>query len=113
MTSRDALLVRGDGVWRRVPPSGIELLRGGAGGNAHTLTAEPGACEWTTAVHDRTGLALGVLRASAPVYLIHAEHGASGIAPGEYAVRRQWERVSRPASGGFRYEFGADRMIAD
>ena len=44
--------------WREVPGSGIDVLRGGAGGNPHTLVADPGACRWTTGVRDNTGLAL-------------------------------------------------------
>jgi hypothetical protein len=77
--------------WTDVPPEGIELLRGGAGGNPHTLVADPGTCRWTKHVHDSSGLAIGVFEASAPVYLLHPEHGASGCTPGHYAVRRQRE----------------------
>jgi hypothetical protein len=86
-------------AWREVPPSGIELLRGGAGGNTHTLVADPGTCEWTATLVDRSRLALGMLRASAPVYLIHAEHGATGIAAGTYAVRRQRQASAAHTSG--------------
>ncbi|MEV5574036.1 hypothetical protein AB0L06_28705 [Spirillospora sp. NPDC052269] len=77
--------------WRPVPPDGVEVLRGGAGGNPHTLVAEPHTCRWTEDVRDRTGLALGVLWADQPVHLMHPEHGASGIASGAYAIRRQRE----------------------
>ncbi len=45
--------------WREVPVTGIDVLRAAAGGNRHTLVADPGACRWTTGVRDRTGLALG------------------------------------------------------
>jgi hypothetical protein len=96
--------------WREVPPTGIELLRGVAGGNTHTLVADPGTCEWTTTVIDHSRLALGVLRASAPVYLVHAEHGATGIAAGTYAVRRQ-RQATAAVTWGPRYrsiEFVAD-----
>lgn len=81
--------------WRAVPPEGVEVLRGGAGGNPHTLVAEPGACRWTEDVDDRTDLALGVLRADRPVHLMHPEHGGSGIAPGTYVIRRQREGRGR------------------
>ena len=77
--------------WTDVPPEGIELLRGEAGGNPHTLVADPGTCRWTEHVHDPSGLTIGVFEASAPVYLLHPEHGASGCTPGHYAVRRQRE----------------------
>jgi hypothetical protein len=95
--------------WREVPPEGVELLRGGtgkpgprssalrpaqaAGGNAHTLVADPGTCVWTGTVTDPTGLAIGVFEAMAPAYLLHREHGGTGIAPGSYVVRRQREQA--------------------
>lgn len=78
---------------RPVPPGGVELLRGAAGGNPHTLVADPGACTWTTDVIDAERLALGILTTTAPAYLIHPEHGGTGIAPGAYAIRRQRERT--------------------
>ncbi|WP_242902785.1 hypothetical protein [Actinomadura terrae] len=78
--------------WQDVPPAGIELLLSAVGGNPHTLVAEPGTCRWTTRVSDEDSLALGVFEAAAVVYLMHAEHGASGCAPGVYVVRRQRER---------------------
>jgi hypothetical protein len=81
--------------WRPVPSAGVELLRGAAGGNPHTLVADDGACDWTTDVRDAQLLALGVLRAVRPAYLIHPEHGGTGIAPGTYVVRRQRERSPR------------------
>jgi hypothetical protein len=79
--------------WREVPPEGIELLRGGTGGNAHTLVADPGTCVWTDTVADPTGLTVGVFEAMATAYLLHREHGGTGIAAGEYAVRRQREHA--------------------
>ncbi len=84
--------------WRPVPAEGIELLRG-AGGNPHTLVADRGAAEWTADIRDRTWLAIGVLRATATAYLIHPEHGGSGIAPGTYLIRRQREGVGRARTG--------------
>ncbi|MEV5888258.1 hypothetical protein [Nonomuraea fuscirosea] len=77
--------------WEPVPAVGVELLRGAAGGNPHTLVADPGTCRWTTHVADSQDLAIGVFTASAPVYLLHPEHGGSGCAPGTYVVRRQRE----------------------
>ncbi|MBO2464871.1 hypothetical protein [Actinomadura violacea] len=91
----------GPGAWRDVPPEGVELLRAEAGGNTHSLVAEPGTCRWTTNVVDDTGLAIGVFTASEVVYLLHPEHGASGCAPGTYAVRRQREHDRR--RGGMRF----------
>lgn len=95
--------------WQDVPPSGIVLLRSSAGGNPHTLVADPATCRWTPDVLDPPALALGVLTATAPVHLIHPEHGATGIAPGRYAVRRQREREMGMNSGFF----PGNRLIAD
>lgn len=92
--------------WQPVPAGGVELLRGAAGGNPHTLVADPGTCRWTRRVGDRQGLALGVLDATAVAYLIHPEHGGTGIAPGRYVIRRQRERSE--STGRFGSRFIAD-----
>lgn len=78
--------------WRDVPLAGVELLRSAAGGNPHMLVGDPLTCEWTTSVWDAHGLAIGALRTSRPAYLVHPEHGGTGIAPGIWVVRRQRER---------------------
>jgi hypothetical protein len=105
-----AVAVEASARWRKVRPTGLELLRGAAGGNPHTLVADPGTCEWTTGVQDNFGLALGVFRATAPVYLLHPEHGATGCTPGTYVVRRQRELDHRVR---FRGLGGGHRLIAD
>jgi hypothetical protein len=87
--------------WHEVPGAGVEVLRAGTGGNSHTLVADPGTCRWTTGVNDRRQLALGAFSTTAVAYLIHPEHGGSGIAPGTYVIRRQRERsglTRRPSS---------------
>ncbi|BAH48608.1 hypothetical protein [Rhodococcus opacus] len=81
--------------WTRsenVPLSGVELLRSAAGGNPHSLVADEGMCTWSTPVDDPRRLALGILDTRVTAYLIHPEHGATGIAPGRYVVGRQRER---------------------
>ena len=78
--------------WHAVPGAGVEVLRSGTGGNPHTLVADPGSCRWTTGVDDPERLALGAVRTTGVAYLIHPEHGGSGIAPGTYVIRRQRER---------------------
>lgn len=93
--------------WQDVPAAGIELLRSAAGGNPHSLVADPGTCHFAGNLHDHTGLALGMIDTSAVAYLIHPEHGGTGIAAGRYVVRRQRERNTGP-----RGWFG-NRMIAD
>lgn len=95
--------------WTEVPANGLELLRGAAGGNPHTLIADPGTCRWTTGVRDNLGLALGVFRTTAPAYLLHPEHGATGLSPGTYVVRRQRELDHRIRLLGF----GGHRLVAD
>lgn len=95
--------------WTRslsVPASGVELLRSAAGGNPHSLVAEGATCTWSTPVQDTRGLALGVLDTDVVAYLIHPEHGATGIAPGRYVIGRQRERG--PSTGP-----GAMRLVAD
>jgi hypothetical protein len=89
--------VRAGAGWIEVPPEGIELLRGEAGGNPHTLVADPGTCRWTRNVRDADGLAIGVFEATAVTYLLHPEHGATGCTPGTYVVRRQREQEGRRA----------------
>ncbi|MXQ65144.1 hypothetical protein GQ466_13975 [Actinomadura rayongensis] len=107
----DAVIPPSDDRWRPVPRAGIEVLRGAAGGNPHTLTAEHGTCRWTDDAADRERLTLGMLRATRPVYLIHPEHGASGIAPGTYVIRRQRERAMENRRRPF--SVGPVRYIAD
>lgn len=81
--------VRRDATWVQVPAGGVELLRGSAGGNAHTLLGG----SWTTDVVDGAGLALGVMDVSEPTYVAHVEHGYVGLLPGRYVVRRQREQA--------------------
>ncbi|EID77761.1 MULTISPECIES: hypothetical protein [Rhodococcus] len=82
-----------------VPLSGVELLRSAAGGNPHSLVADEGGCTWSTPVNDPRRLALGILDSRATAYLIHPEHGATGIAPGRYVIGRQREQSIGRTSG--------------
>jgi hypothetical protein len=75
--------------WLDVPAAGVEVLRGL---HPHAIVADAATCRWTTDVVDPSGLALGVLDATAPVHLLHPEHGAAGIAPGRYLLRHQREQ---------------------
>ncbi|MCG5220208.1 hypothetical protein [Streptosporangium sp. KLBMP 9127] len=86
-----------DTKWTDVPPEGVELLRSEAGGNPHTLVADPGTCRWATNVADSDRLAIGVFTTSAVAYLLHPEHGATGCTPGTYVIRRQREQEGRRA----------------
>jgi hypothetical protein len=86
--------------WHEVPGAGVEVLRAGTGGNPHTLVADPGTCRWTTGAHDPARLAIGALSTTEVAYLIHPEHGGTGIAPGTYIVRRQRERAGTTRRAG-------------
>jgi len=98
---RRGVSIVGSARWHEVPAAGVEVLRAGTGGNPHTLVADPGTCRWTTGVNDPQRLALGALSTTGVAYLIHPEHGGSGIAPGTYVIRRQRERsgLTRRPSG--------------
>ena len=76
-----------------VPPEGVAVVRGEAGGNTHLLVAV-GDVRWAHAA-SASGLVLGRLDVApgAEAYLLHAEHGAAGIAPGSYTVKRQREQA--------------------
>jgi hypothetical protein len=99
-----AVRVRPDAAWKVIPPAGITVVDGGAGGHAHVLTPGLGATEpvlWTTDVDDPERLAAGVFRAAEPTFMYHAEHGGQGYAPGERVVRRQREQAAE------------ERLVAD
>ncbi|MET4050650.1 hypothetical protein ABIB34_004436 [Rhodococcus sp. UYP5] len=55
---------------------------------------------------DTRRLALGILDNTVTAYLIHPEHGATGIAPGRYVIGRQRER----GRGGY---FESTQLVAD
>ncbi|MFI7680007.1 hypothetical protein [Actinophytocola sp. NPDC049390] len=78
-------------TWPYVPWRGVELVRGVAGNNPHTLVADDRTCRWTGAVRDPLRLGIAMFENTAPAYLIHPEHGGSGVAPGRWLVRRQQE----------------------
>ncbi|HEX3786156.1 MAG TPA: hypothetical protein VHX38_41455 [Pseudonocardiaceae bacterium] len=94
---------------RAVPAEGVELVRGVAGNNPHTLVADPGTCTWTTGLRDAVGLSIGMFANTAPAYLIHPEHGGSGVAPGRWLVRRQQEY----GRGGTPGRLGSTVLVAD
>lgn len=63
------------------------------GTHRHVLIAEKGVCRFTAKVTDSQGLAVGVIDAAAPVFIVHAEHGAVGLAPGRWVVRQTREQA--------------------
>lgn len=96
-----------------VPPEGVELVRGTAGGNPHTLTADRDSARWTGNVTDPLGLAVAYVENTAPVYLVHPEHGATGIAPGRWLVRRQREHVAVRQRTWFSSGRSGSALVAD
>jgi hypothetical protein len=75
-----------------IPAEGIIVVRGEAGGNTHRLMAD-GPCFWAPSqTRDATQGSL-VVEDGGTAYLIHEEHGAQGIAPGHYTLRRQQEQA--------------------
>jgi len=77
-----------------VPAEGVAVVRGENGGNTHLLLAE-GQVTFETRHAGPTGLNLGALTVceGAVAYLAHPEHGYTGIAPGDYVIRRQREQA--------------------
>ena len=83
-----AVTVMANGEWTPVCPAGVVVVKGM---HDHVLTGPE--ARWTTDVTDETSLAVGVVDAPQGAYLWHAEHGATGIAPGAYVIRRQREQA--------------------
>jgi hypothetical protein len=77
-----------------VPAGGIAVVRGESGGNTHLLVAE-GPVSWAPVVGNPTGLDLGVVTVpeGATAFLLHPEHGANAMGPGNYTLRRQREQA--------------------
>ena len=75
-----------------VPPEGIPVVRGEAGGNTHLLVAE-GPVSWAPNTTDRAIQGSLVVEEGGVAYLTHPEHGCQGIGPGHYTVRRQREQA--------------------
>jgi hypothetical protein len=85
---------------RNVPEAGIPVIEAIGGGHEHRLFAgTPGTAWWTPA--GRSAQDIGVLECTEPAYLLHPEHGATGIAPGAYVLRRQREQADE------------ERLVAD
>lgn len=77
-----------------VPPEGVAVVRGESGGNTHLLVAE-GPVSWAPAVGNPTMLDLGVVTVpeGSTAFMLHPEHGANAMGPGNYSLRRQREQA--------------------
>ena len=78
----------------KVPPAGVPVVRGEAGGNTHLLLAD-GDVFFDVKPVSATDLVLGVLTVAggSTAYLAHPEHGYMGFAAGTYEARRQREQA--------------------
>lgn len=75
-----------------VPAEGVDVIRPTDGGHAHTLVAPDGGCRVTLRDSGSTDdLVIAVIETTEPVFLLHAEHGGTGLAPGCWEVRGQRE----------------------
>ena len=81
-----------------VPPGGVPVVKGEAGGNTHTLVGDA-TCRQLEA--DPTDLTIATVTVRTEAYLAHPEHGYLGLGAGSYEVRRQ------------RQQMDEIRMIAD
>lgn len=99
----ERLLPLSEEPMRSIPAEGVALVRGEYGGHTHQLVAD-GEVQFVESapsvdVDEADALDVGVIRVGegSVGYLIHPEHGAIGLAPGGYTVRRQreWSEVAR------------------
>lgn len=83
-----------------VPAAGIAVIEAVGSGHEHRLFAgQSGTAWWYPG--GGTAQDIGVLDCTAPAYVLHPEHGATGIAPGRYLLRRQREQADE------------ERLVAD
>ena len=82
---------RGKGETVLVPPEGVPVVRGESGGNTHLLVAD-GPVVWTPSSNAMT-LGQVTVPKGATAFMLHPEHGAMGVGPGSYLVRRQREQA--------------------
>jgi hypothetical protein len=83
-----------------IPAEGLAVIKAAGGGHEHRLFASvPGTAMF--AFVNGPGQDIGVLECTEPVYSLHVEHGATGIAPGASLLRRQREQADE------------ERLVAD
>jgi len=84
-----------DSVPVTVTAAGVEVIRGGAMNNAHTLRSIDAGVTWTPADVREDSVILGLLTvpAGAQCFLEHPEHGFNGIGAGTFVIGRQREQA--------------------
>lgn len=77
--------------------AGVEVIRGGAMNNAHTLRALDPGVTWQPVMSAGESVALGLLTVpdGAQCFLEHPEHGFNGVAAGTYVIGRQREQAEQ------------------
>ena len=75
-----------------VPREGVPVVRGESGGNTHLLVAVDGPVLWSPSSNPMT-LGQVTVPKGATAFMLHPEHGAMGMGPGSYLVRRQREQA--------------------
>ena len=90
-----------DGTRGEVPAEGIAVIEAVGSGHEHRLFASVPGTAFFTPYRNRTGQDIGVLEAWETAYLLHPEHGATGVSPGSYVLRRQREQADE------------ERLVAD
>ncbi len=84
----------------QIPEEGVPVIPAASdAAHEHRLFASVPGTAWWASLHD--GTEIGVVRCTQPVYILHAEHGALGVAPGSYLLRRQREQADQ------------ERLVAD
>lgn len=79
------------GTTAEVGPEGVAVIEAIASGHEHRIFASvPGTAR--IRMLGRSGQDIAYLECTEPVYSLHVEHGATGIAPGSYLFRRQREQ---------------------
>jgi len=77
-----------------VPAEGIAVIEAVGSGHEHRLFASVPGTAFFQATRGFSRLEIGVLECEEAAYLLHPEHGATGIAPGTYILRRQREQAT-------------------
>jgi hypothetical protein len=75
-----------------VPAAGVAVVRGENGGNTHLLIGDGPVC-WDAGRPGAQTLGRLTVQTTATAFLLHPEHGAAGVAPGTYVIRRQREQA--------------------
>ena len=75
--------------------TGVEVIRGGAMNNAHTLRTIDASVTWKPVAFSSEGVALGLLTVpdGAQCFLEHVEHGYNAIGAGSFVIGRQREQA--------------------